>query len=471
VLSLPWKKYRITGHLFFLILLVLAGIFYKERILYADSAFYIFKIINFSKFNVEAGRVGALLTQVLPLSAVKLGLPLKSVILSYSLSFPLIYFLVYLISVYLIRNDAGGLVIILVLVLGIRHSFYHTVTETHQGLVYAVLLFAWLDFPINLQKGPVRELIHISVSILIIMLCYFVHPVTIFPVLFIIGYRIIDKNDWRNYRLYALIIFTLLLYSLKFLTTEEQSYEGQIFESFSNITERMGEFFNLYSLKFFMKRLGGMYLFTGIIALIMAAFYIHRKKYLRLAYYIISIAGFFVITVLTYHSGDSDMAMERAYMPLGIIICIPFIKEVIFGIERYEFLKYVFLVSILAISVAGIYRTGSVYSNRLAYVDELFKYTRQYSGRKFIMEKQDVDMTKLYVPWAIGAETLLYSSLDSPGDARTIYLVETLVHFDYREEDTDLYLCVDFWRDWNAESLNKSYFELEQGKYVPLDVQ
>ena len=79
--SIPLNKYRITGHLYFLVLLVLAGIFYKERVLYADSAWQIYKIINFSSFNIEAGRYGTVLTQIITLFAVRQELPLRFVIL------------------------------------------------------------------------------------------------------------------------------------------------------------------------------------------------------------------------------------------------------------------------------------------------------------------------------------------------------------------------------------------------------
>ena len=210
------------------------------------------------------------------------------------------------------------------LVLGIRHSFYHTVTETHQGLVYCVLLYAWLSYPLQLNRKIFSRTIHIAVGVLIIALCFFVHPVTLFPVLFIIGYRIIEKKEWRNYGLYALIVITLLLFTLKFITTDEQSYEGQIFASFSGAIDTLGNLFHLYSFKFFIKRIGGQYLFLVIMALSVTVYYIYHKNYLKLGYYLLAGSFFFLITVLTYFAGDSDMAMERAFMPLSIFVVIQY---------------------------------------------------------------------------------------------------------------------------------------------------
>jgi hypothetical protein len=464
----PWNKHRMTGHLFFLVMIVLAVVFHRERMLYADSAWYVFKIVNFSKLNVEAGRSSAIITQLLPLIFVRQELPLKFVILAYSVSFFLVYYLVYIICVYAFRNEAAGLVILLVLVLGIRHNFYHPVQETLQGLVYTVLLFAWLRFPLKLKIKEFRIAIHFIIGLLIIILCYFAHPMTLFPVLFILGYHIVEKNDWNNYSAYALIILTLVVYSLKYMTTDDQSYEGQFFGSFGNALETMGNFFNLYSLKFFLKRLGGLYFFTLIIAISVSLSYIHQKAWLKFGYFLITSSGFFIITVLTYHMGDSDMAMERVFMPLSIFIGIPFVQEWLTRYRKQDLIAYSFLVLVLIFSMLGISRTGSVYSDRLAYLDELLENSSSFPGNKFIIEKKSIDMSKIIVPWAIGVETLLYSSLDSPDDARTIYLVDDLEEFQIDWEDPALFLGANFLRDWNASSLNKTYIKLQDGKYSQL---
>ncbi len=74
-------------------------------------------------------------------------------------------------------------------------------------------------------------------------------------------------------------------------------------------------------------------------------------------------------------------------------------------------------------------------------------------------------MSKIIVPWAIGAETLLRSAMISPVESRTIFMVEDLENFSYNTEDPYLYLAVHFWRDWNAGSLNLTYFKLGEGSY------
>lgn len=459
------KKYIITGHVFFGIIFLLACLFYLERILYADTSFYFFKLVNFSKINIEANRFSVIFTQILPLLTIKLNLPLNYVVFSYSISFVLIYYIVYLICVYKLKKPEAGILILLALVLGIRHSFYHTATETHQAVVYVSLFYAWLNYPWNVSTRILRIAGYYIINILLIALCYFSHPVTLFPILFIIGYYIVYNRDWKNYLLYMFIILIIFAYSLKFLFTNEQSYEGQIFTSLRNSFDIISNFYNLYSLNFFLKRITNIYLFSVIITILVTVFYIRKGAYLRLIYYLFSLFAFFIINVITYYRGDSDMAMERSYMPLSIFICIPFVKEILIENRRYDILKVAFVNIILLFSLIGIYRTGLIYKERLAYLDILLEYSNQFPEKKFIIEKKNVSMEKIIVPWAFATETLIYSSVISHDDARTFYLIDDIETFKFDDQNPDLFLCVDFWRSWDGRRLNASYFDLPEGRY------
>jgi len=53
-------------------LFVLAILFYKERVLFADAAFIAFHIINDKKLAIQENRYGSFITQVVPLFGQKL---------------------------------------------------------------------------------------------------------------------------------------------------------------------------------------------------------------------------------------------------------------------------------------------------------------------------------------------------------------------------------------------------------------
>ena len=83
--------FRIFGHAFFLTLAILAGVYYLERTIVLDSALQIFKWIQFTGFNVEAGRVAAIIPQIIPKALIWAGVPLKAVLFTSSVSFILVF--------------------------------------------------------------------------------------------------------------------------------------------------------------------------------------------------------------------------------------------------------------------------------------------------------------------------------------------------------------------------------------------
>jgi len=83
----------------FFILFFLSIFFYQERVIYFDTAFQLFKIINFQDFNLEAHRYSTLITQVPVLLGLKIfHLPIKWLMIILSASYILIFFIVYLLK-------------------------------------------------------------------------------------------------------------------------------------------------------------------------------------------------------------------------------------------------------------------------------------------------------------------------------------------------------------------------------------
>src|ERR1044071_9848746 len=76
------------------VLLLAAGLFWKERMLLCDAPHIAFRILNEGKLQIHQHRYGAFVTQSFPLIASKLPLPLSIVLFLYSISFNLFYFLV-----------------------------------------------------------------------------------------------------------------------------------------------------------------------------------------------------------------------------------------------------------------------------------------------------------------------------------------------------------------------------------------
>ena len=75
------KRLYFFGLIGFVGLLCLATVFYQERIIFSDAAFYLFNIVKDGQFAIFHSRFIAVLTEIFPLTAVKLGIPLQQIML------------------------------------------------------------------------------------------------------------------------------------------------------------------------------------------------------------------------------------------------------------------------------------------------------------------------------------------------------------------------------------------------------
>ena len=141
--KLSENNYLILGHLTFFALFILSFILANERVLYVDSVAQVFEFIRDEGFEIYDKRYTMYLFQALPVLAIKLHLPLPVVVYSYSFSMPVIGYLLWLITVYFLKDRKIGILMLFV-ILGIRQTFFHAISETFQLMFLASFLYAWL---------------------------------------------------------------------------------------------------------------------------------------------------------------------------------------------------------------------------------------------------------------------------------------------------------------------------------------
>lgn len=447
--------FSILGHLSFFVLLVASVYYYKERILFADSAFQFFKIINFEKINIEAFRYGAILPELPVLLAIKLGFNLKLLTITYSVAFIALYYIVFLICIKLLKNTSAGLSIVLILIMCISESFFYPVTETHQSLVFSVLLFAILQY-----SSFRNSFIQILLASVVIILSFLTHPVALYPLTFIIGYSAIDKRQLRSIMPYILLALVIGLALAKVLLTDENSYEGKFFSELFKSPSIIFDLPFAYSTKFLIKRIFGLYLWVAVLELILIIHLSLKKEYLKL-FWQLSISGFFlIVTLLTYNKGDSDMLMERAFMPLALLVSIPLLKEMLENNTQYRMIKLTFLTLIIVVSFSRINVQGMKFRERTRFSQELMLKTSKLPNRKFIVESSELQKHH-YTYWSNSFETLMLSSITENIPTQTIYPANDINQLTkYTENANNVFLGADFWLEWNIDNLNHKYFNL-----------
>ena len=461
------KALRLTGHISFLLLILLSIIYYKERVVFIDTVFQFFKIVNFGKFNIEADRYSAILTQVPLLMGLKAHLSLRSLLFIYSITFTVFYYLIFILCVHVLNNIPAGMTIVFIFLLCITRSFYHISTEIHQGLVYTLLLFAVIYHPFK-DNSPWIKYILIFTSII---LSFFSHPVTFFIILFIFGYYLVDTLNWKNVEIYLGALILILLVLVKLLFTKSNSYESSFFSQLFNYKSFSLNPLTYISLKFLVTRSVRLYLWLFMLLTIDIVFLIKQKQVLKLRYILASFAVFLAVILITYGKGDSDVMMERAFMPLSILVALPFIKDVV--LKSRDSRTSVALISLtMAVLLAGFLRLnkeGQHFRSKLGYVEQLLNRADQLQGNKFLL-KNTVDVNKsILVPWSFPFTTIIVSSMEGKNKTKTIFLYNDISKYrEYLTDKTDVFLGAPFWLEWKTEDLNHRYFNLPDGPYLIL---
>lgn len=293
-----------------------ALIYFKDRVCFADTAHMLVKIINREGFNIEAGRYPQVLTQVLTLIALKLKMSAPLVAAIYSASFPLLYFLIAALACRYFGFRHAFLLLLFSLTGAVTLGFFHAGTETHQAIAWGVLFLSWI---ISYNK-PSRQNYRFGYSAAGIVITAFTlhaHPVGLFFVLFgILTYPAIKEKSFELPLVLATavaIFFTLL----KLANTDEGSYDAAFLSQIPEFPQLLRNIANNWSLHYFIVHLREVY-FLLPLAFIATGFWLTvQRQYKLLLLHLLFNTFFFLFTVLIYHQGDSDLMMQRAFMPFA----------------------------------------------------------------------------------------------------------------------------------------------------------
>jgi hypothetical protein len=450
------------GHFIFFVHIVFSIVFVYEKTLYLDAAGLIFKIVNEEYFSLAAGRYGCLLPQIFTLIAVKLSLPLKTVLMVYSLSYIAYYYLIFNFIVYVLKNSAIGLTVALSLLLCIRFNYFMNHCEMHLAIIHCLLLFAFMEY--YYRYKPFSKWIYILFTALILALCFFSHPAILLAVVFVLLYEAVDKKELWDYKLYLFALVCIGLAVGKSLLTEQDSYEGNLIGQIFNSKVILLNLKNVYSVQYLMMRYWSLYFFASLLGGLVIYWYLNKKLYLKLLVFAGSIILFFIVSIIIYHAGDGDMLMERAYSMLVIFVMIPVMHE-IFPVRPYSVVLKLFLIVVVFVSFIKIYEVGGYCHQRLEYMSSFVNKQKGKDQRKFLIRKDSMDENRIWGHWALAYETLMYSSLNGSGNGITLYVVGDPATFEHDQNDPQLFLAVPFARDARIGELNPKYFKLPSQKY------
>lgn len=462
------NKFYFLGHLTFLFLIGYAVYYYLPRVLYVDSAFQVFNLINTGTFAINAERYSMVFSQLIPLLFVKLGFGLKTIVISYSLSFILLMYFIWWLCAYKFKNIAASVVVLFSVFL-IRETFVHCISETFQAIFFAALFYAWINLKISIKNAIIKNGVFLIVAFALILLNYYIHPATIFMIGFALIFSMLNnKNGLKNIWFYIVGTIMLTWYLKGVLFVDPNSHNYGFFSELKNFKVLLPDFFKLYSTTFFINWFFKLYIYITIPFLALVVFYIWNKKLLKLFFLVSFLIFFFLITCIIYHKGDSDLAMERSFLPLAFIVGLAFAADIIEQWNKARGWVILYFVVVMFISFNGIRKATWKFQGRLRYLEQIVNEASVSGNQKFYIESSNLNSEILLVPWGTAVETLIYTSIKTPEHPKTLFVYNKMPPVDMNNQKSDLFLAFPWWPEWSYQTLNLDYFKIRKSVYTEI---
>lgn len=450
------------GHLTFAILAFMAFIFFKERTLILDASFQSFLIILHDDFAIQVHRFGAVMTQIFPLIATRLGCSLETILTVYSLAFVLVHWIMFWLCDSILKQKEMAFAIVFFNVFMVNNTFFWIQNELIQGIslgfvFWSLLLrrssFAairWFDYPILL--------------IILVTLVYF-HPLVIFPFLYVAIYfflEIFDKKNGLENNVKPLSIPVIMsaiigYFIINFLNAKytpnfyDPGAKGRIdLRGFKSYYDFVLNFYRAPAYKDFMDNLWTDFALLPITLMALTVYFLLKKKFLKLLFVWASVIVYTLMIILAYRDGGSWFHVESQYLPMSIFLILPFVFEFIPAIcnEPVKYLSaqnslkvvIVAVVLLLSFRITDIFQTHNFYKKRVEYIGEMIEKTKKLQGTKFMIEEKYIDKKIMMQSWGFAIESLYYSALQSPDSVRSIVVFPNKEELEATPNDSTVFI-------------------------------
>lgn len=436
----------------------LAIVFAKDRIMNTDCSLQFFSSVNDRSFFFQESRYGMLPTQVPLVLGILLQLPIKWLVVIYSLSFPLIYGLIIWINQHVFGSLEAALAAAATLLIGWGSTFFHCTTETHLLLAASALLYgSYQALGAHGETLPWRLL-----PFAIALWCLSIHPNALFTIGFVTGLAWLNGSIKLGTGLIPLglaAVYTLAA----MLMAKEGSYDANQYDTLLGGLDRIAHIQDLAAVWFLLEWIGGQYL--G--AVIMAALVILLGRNWKLtAFMVVCVTGFTLITILTFPDGDSLAMMEKSYLPALFMIILTFCT--VLARFRFPAPAAALLFGGAVFSIFTIHEASRPYSQRLAMIGTLLDGPgRQYP--KMAVRKAPFEGTvMLENNWALSLDALIMSGYKGH-PAQTLFMDDNADQV-IAETPKGVRFLYTNWAPYGMTLKNRAYFDLPDGPYALVEL-
>ncbi|MES2479114.1 MAG: hypothetical protein V4561_08505 [Bacteroidota bacterium] len=407
----------------FLILNIFAFLFYKERMVFTDAAFHLFAILEKNDFAFQNHRYVAILTQSFPLIASRLGLSLTTVAMLYSLSFEIVYFIVFLILILGFRNRMLALGFLLFSTLMVRHTFFWCLSEVVQGAaVYFIYLAFWFR---SIESGKYKAGFFNTITMFaLLVLLVFSHPLMPFCVLygsafFFLLYRKADLSIRKSILIHGVgYALMYVLRSLLLRTSNDTSASSGLVNGLKLFPHYLDIPANAKFAHYFIYD----YTFISLLAIIIGIYYLVKREYLFFILFCVSFIGYAFMINISDTNGPEQYYVEYRYLYLSVFVILPFIYQLLPEIKNLRLKTLVIGLPVL-MSLVFIFSLHPTYLKRTIWHRNLMNSTSHLKNKKLILAPDDGMRDSLKMLWGVSFEMWLISTMET-GQSRSVIVEE-----------------------------------------------
>jgi len=393
-------------------LLIIAIIFFKERVLFADAAFAAYNIINNKTVYIISQRYGSFVARIIPYWQARLHFSVKSILIGYGISSNLFLLIVTALMVYVYKQYKLAILIAFYSLLIVSDSFY-MLADTHVGIGW---LFLCLGTTIYLGYKQVNIIAVAIPFILFSFLAVTTHFIVFIPAIFLWVYFILDKSVWpfswkKSVFLSCLFILVIVC---KLLLTEGNSYDSHVLRGVTRLSiQDVIDAFATPTAKIFFYRCIVNYWVALILFIVGIIYLAIERKIMLLVWTVISVAGYIALMGITYADHDANTLLchiELEWQCLGLVAATPFVFAFLPKLKPVP--AALVLVMIFAVRFTYIAHSLIALENRYQYTVRVMKQMKKKGIDKLTLYENG-DINSIYlIDWAVTEESLLASAMD-----------------------------------------------------------
>jgi hypothetical protein len=428
-------KWRQIDHIILataLLLLLLSLVWWPIRMLYADSAYMSWRVMQWEQMDAGRWRWLSYITQIFPWLAVKAQAPTAVVLAIYSLALQLPHSLISYIAW---RKAASGTALASVLLSAVwmNSAWFIPVSEMHLA---AAVLMLWSLFP---RHGWLTAL------------AWFTHP-GIGPILLVmIVLPGLSSRRW-----------TALFWLLPAIVLKQ--WFGDAYEQgFAAGLLKWSKWSESYVFAY-LRRVWSQPEWLLSLAFLPISWLLLKRRHAML--HLSACAALLALLALIYRNGDSDVWMQKNLLPLAMAMAFPVWAwmDAKRKVERPDKVALAVL-PLLPIMAFSLWQGQQ---NALQRLKHLEVYTESCSGSGKCLVKEDETLHReLGAVWALPYESLLLSSWKTPETQKTLLPFQTTPPSEALRPD--LFIGAPFTPPVSLRLLNQAYFQLPLQKYQITD--